>query len=149
MCIRDRSCDDQLALFDTTSLQLVASIAIPAVKRVSWSPDNSMVAVCDGSTVRLLSKELAQLCAVTEKMRVKSCVWDEHGVLLYSTLSQIKYCLPSGECGIVRSLDEPVYMAAYRKGSVFAFTRDAVVVQIEVDPTEYLFKVIVKRWCEA
>lgn len=135
------SCEDQLVLFDTTSLQVVGNIAIPVVKRVSWSPDNTMVAVCDGNTVRVLNKELVQLCAVTEKMRVKSCLWDEHGVLLYSTLSQIKYCLPSGECGIVRSLDEPVYIAAFRKGSLFAFTRDAVVVQLEVDPTEYLFKV--------
>ena len=139
------ACEDQLVLFDTSSFQTVSMIAVSSVKRVDWSHDNSMVAVTSGSVVRILDKELKQLCVISEKMNIKNCVWDERGVLLYATLSQIKYCLPSGEKGVVRSLDEPVYIAAYRRGVVFAFTRDAVPVQIEIDPTEYLFKVVAEE----
>ena len=104
-----------------------------------------MVAVTSGNMVRILDKELKQLCVISEKMSIKNCVWDEHGVLLYATLSQIKYCLPSGEKGIVRSLDEPVYIAAYRKGAVFAFTRDAVPVIYDEDQEFEIGKAVLLR----
>lgn len=32
------------------------------------------------------------------------------GVLVYTTLNHIKYCLPNGDHGIIRTLDVPVYL---------------------------------------
>jgi coatomer protein complex subunit alpha (xenin) len=40
---------------------------------------------------------LNQPQTVHETIRVKSAAWDDAGVLLYSTLNHIKYCLPNGE----------------------------------------------------
>jgi coatomer protein complex subunit alpha (xenin) len=31
-------------------------------------------------------------------------------VLVYTTLNHIKYCLPNGDHGIIRTLDVPVYL---------------------------------------
>ena len=31
-------------------------------------------------------------------------------MLIYTTLNHIKYCLPNGDSGIIRTLDVPVYI---------------------------------------
>jgi hypothetical protein len=36
------------------------------------------------------------------------------GVLVYTTLNHIKYCLPNGDHGIIRTLDVPVYLTRVR-----------------------------------
>ena len=36
------------------------------------------------------------------------------GVLVYTTLNHIKYCLPNGDHGIIRTLDVPVYLTKVR-----------------------------------
>lgn len=41
---------------------------------------------------------------------LQSAAWDDHGVLVYTTLNHIKYCLPNGDSGIIRTLDVPVYI---------------------------------------
>ena len=92
-------------------------------------------------TVYILSKTLAMVCLVKESLRVKDIMWDERGVLLYSTLSQLKYLLASGERGVVRSLEDPVYLTCIRGNTLYAFTRENTIVKLRIDPTEYLFKV--------
>lgn len=120
---------------------MLGSLVLSGVKRVQWSPDGAQLAVMTAHNVFLLSKELSLLCSAKEKMRVKDVLWEEHGVLLYSTLSQVKYLLPSGESGIVRSLEDPVYLVCARGTTLFAFSRENALVKLQIDPTEYLFKV--------
>ena len=92
-------------------------------------------------TVYILSKTLTMVCLVKESLRVKDIMWDERGVLLYSTLSQLKYLLTSGERGVVRSLEDPVYLVCIHGNTLYAFTRENTIAKLRVDPTEYLFKV--------
>ena len=79
---------------------------------------------------------------------MKDVLWEEHGVLLYSTLSQVKYLLPSGESGIVRSLDEPVYLVAVSGRVVKAFTRKGELISFAIDSTEFMLKVGVAARCD-
>ena len=132
--------DHQLVLFDTASFQMLGAASLPGVKRVVWNADNSLLAVLSATGVRILTKDLKQLGAVTEKRRVKDCIWDERGAVLYSTLSQIKYLLPSGESGVVRSLEEPVYLICLRGSVLHVFNRESAMQKLEIDATEYLFK---------
>ena len=48
---------------------------------------------CDSELRRIL----CVLRAVHETIRVKSAAWDDSGVLVYTTLNHIKYCLPNGD----------------------------------------------------
>jgi coatomer protein complex subunit alpha (xenin) len=41
---------------------------------------------------------------------MQSAAWDDNGVLVYTTLNHVKYCLPNGDNGIIRTLDVPVYI---------------------------------------
>lgn len=41
------------------------------------------------------------------------------GVLVYTTLNHIKYCLPNGDHGIIRTLDVPVYLTKVRLQALY------------------------------
>jgi coatomer protein complex subunit alpha (xenin) len=83
---------------------------------------------------------LKQTSQIHETIRIKSATWDDSGVLLYCTLNHIKYALPQGDNGIVRTLDQPIYLTRIKGKKLFALDRDGKVREIIIDPTEYRFK---------
>ena len=72
------------------------------------------------------------VCAVHETIRVKSAAWDDTGVLVYTTLNHIKYCLPNGDSGIIRTLEVPVYITRVSGSSLHCLDRDGKTRQIQV-----------------
>ena len=139
--------EDRICLFELQSRRVVAELAGVPVKYVVWSPDGSHVALLGKHAVVLADRELTQICSVSETVRVKGGAWDEHGVFLYATLNHIKYVLPtaSGESGIVRTLEAPVYAVEARGGVLYALDRDTRVKAIAVDATEHTFKLALAR----
>ena len=71
---------------------------------------------------------------VHETIRVKSAAWDDTGVLVYTTLNHIKYCLPNGDSGIIRTLEVPVYITRVSGSSLHCLDRDGKSRQIQVSP---------------
>ena len=70
--------------------------------------------------------------AVHETIRVKSAAWDDNSVLIYTTLNHIKYCLPNGDSGIIRTLDVPVYITKVFGNIIYCLDRDGKNRQIQV-----------------
>ena len=54
--------------------------------------------------------------------------------------NNLKYLLPSNEQGVVVSLDEPIYLIASKNTVLYGMNRQQKMVQIEINPTEFLFK---------
>lgn len=67
-----------------------------------------------------------------ETIRVKSAAWDDSGVLVYTTLNHIKYCLPNGDSGIIQTLDVPVYITKVFGNVIFCLDREGKNRQIQV-----------------
>ncbi|KAJ1729506.1 hypothetical protein LPJ61_003488 [Coemansia biformis] len=132
-------------LYDVQTRQSVAEISAAPVKYVAWSADMSTVALLCKHTITLATKQLEQLCQVHETIRIKSAVWDESGVLIYTTLNHIKFALPKGDTGIIRTIDNPVYLSRVQGGDVHCLDREANVSVIKIDPTEYRFKLALQR----
>ena len=63
---------------------------------------------------------------------MKSAAWDDSGVLVYTTLNHIKYCLPNGDSGIIQTLDVPVYITKVFGNVVFCLDREGKNRQIQV-----------------
>jgi coatomer protein complex subunit alpha (xenin) len=61
-------------------------------------------------------------------------------VLVYSTLNHLKYCLPNGDSGILRTLDVPLYVTRVAGGVVHALDRDGKARALQVDMSEAGFK---------
>ena len=79
-------------------------------------------------------RDRGALCVVHETIRVKSAAWDDNSVLIYTTLNHIKYCLPNGDSGIIRTLEVPVYITRVSGSSLHCLDRDGKTRQIQVSP---------------
>lgn len=133
-------------LYDIQQKKQLAELAVTGVKYVVWSTDGLHAALLSKHNVTIVSKSLEQVSTLHETIRIKSAVWDDTGVLLYSTLNHIKYTLMNGDNGIVRTLDQTVYLVRVKGKSVYCLDRAAKPKVITIDPTEYRFKMaLVKR----
>ncbi|KAI3962511.1 hypothetical protein MKW92_032009 [Papaver armeniacum] len=83
----------------------------PFVKYVVWSNDLETVALLSKHAIVIASKKL-------------SGAWDDNGVFIYTTLNHIKYCLPNGDSGIIRTLDIPIYMTKVSGNIIYCLDRD-------------------------
>ncbi|WFD33779.1 hypothetical protein MCUN1_000596 [Malassezia cuniculi] len=127
-------------LYDIQQARVAAEIASAGVKYVVWSADGSSVALLSKHAVTLTDKTFSKSHVVHETIRIKSAAWDSTGVLLYSTLNHIKYALPQGDTGIIKTLEQPVYLTRVVGNIVNCLDRNACPRTIAIDPTEYRFK---------
>ncbi|MCJ1342136.1 hypothetical protein MMC31_000316 [Peltigera leucophlebia] len=135
-----------VALYDIQQKKQLAELAVTGVKYVVWSSDGLYAALLSKHNVTIVTKSLEQVSTLHETIRIKSAAWDDAGVLLYSTLNHIKYTLLNGDNGIVRTLDQTVYLVRVKARSVYCLDRAAKPEILEVDPTEYRFKLaLIKR----
>ncbi|WYZ43068.1 hypothetical protein EsH8_VI_000767 [Colletotrichum jinshuiense] len=133
-------------LYDIQQKKSVAELAVNGVKYVVWSNDGLYAALLSKHNVTIVTKTLEQVSTLHETIRIKSATWDDAGVLLYSTLNHIKYTLLNGDNGIVRTLDQTVYLVRVKGRNVYCLDRAAKPKVLNVDPTEYRFKLaLVKR----
>lgn len=133
-------------LYDIQQKKSTAELAVSGVKYVVWSNDGLYAALLSKHNVTIVTKTLEQVSTLHETIRIKSATWDDAGVLLYSTLNHVKYTLLNGDNGIVRTLDQTVYLVRVKGRNVYCLDRAAKPRILQIDPTEYRFKLaLVKR----
>lgn len=135
-----------VVLYDIQAKKNLAELAVNGVKYVVWNAECSHAALLSKHNVTIVDRTLTQISSLHETIRIKSATWDDTGVLLYSTLNHIKYSLLNGDNGIVRTLEQTVYLVKVRGRNLLALNRAAKPQVIQIDPTEYRFKLaLVKR----
>lgn len=130
-------------LYDVQQQRALAQLLVPAsggVRYAYWSPDMSHLALVCKQSMVLTTKKLVQKCLITETTPIKSGAWDESGVFVYATLTHLKYALVQGDHGIIRTIDEPLYVCHVRGATVWALDRRHTATAVAIDPTEYRFK---------
>jgi len=139
--------EDRAVLFEVQSRRVLGEITAPKIKSVVWSPDGSKVAILCKYGVVIADRQLEQLCSISDNVRIKSGAWDVSSsggtaseLFVYTTLNHIKYCLPSGDTGTIRTLDQPVYAMRATKDQLFCLDREARPRVISIDTTEARFK---------
>jgi coatomer protein complex subunit alpha (xenin) len=135
-----------VVLYDIQAKKNLAELSVNGVKYVVWSSDGLHVALLSKHNVTIATKNLEQVSTLHETIRIKSAIFDDTGVLLYSTLNHIKYSLMNGDNGIVRTLEQTVYLVRVKGRNVYCLDRAAKPKILQIDPTEYRFKLaLVKR----
>ncbi|XP_050376939.1 coatomer subunit alpha-1-like [Argentina anserina] len=132
--------EDRVFIFDLPQRTVLGELPTPFIKYVVWSNDMESVALLSKHAIIIASKRLVHQCTLHETIRVKSGGWDDKGVFIYSTLNHIKYCLPNGDSGIIRTLDVPIYITKVSENTIFCLDRDGKNKAIVIDATEYIFK---------
>ncbi|XP_059622164.1 coatomer subunit alpha isoform X1 [Phlebotomus argentipes] len=131
---------DYVTLYDVQQLVVIAQVKISKCRYVVWSPDMSHVALLGKHTVNICNRRLESLCNILENTRVKSGAWDDSGVFIYTTSNHIKYAITNGDHGIIRTLDLPIYITKVKGTQVFCLDRECRARVMNIDPTEYKFK---------
>ncbi|XP_047324554.1 coatomer subunit alpha-1-like [Impatiens glandulifera] len=137
--------DDKVVIFDLQQRLILGDLQASFVKYIVWSNDMESVALLSKHAVIIANKKLVHQCTLHETIRVKSGAWDDNGIFIYTTLNHIKYCLPNGDSGIVRTLDVPIYISKVSGNNIFCLDRDGKNQVITIDATEYLFKLSLLR----
>lgn len=126
--------------YDVQQRKELSEITVNNVKYVSWSSDGQYLALLSKHTITIANKDLELITAMHETIRIKSAAWDDSGVLLYSTLNHIKYTLLNGDNGIIKTLENTLYITKVTQKQVFCLNRAGQVEILTIDPTEYRFK---------
>mmetsp|Transcript_31101 Transcript_31101/g.73309 ORF Transcript_31101/g.73309 Transcript_31101/m.73309 type:complete len:1289 (+) Transcript_31101:192-4058(+) len=140
--------DDRAVLFEVQSRRVLGELTAPKIKSVVWSPDGSKVAIVCKYGVVIADRQLEQLCSVSDNVRIKSGAWDcspssdgtASNLFVYTTLNHVKYCLPSGDSGTIRTLESPIYAVRVVKDQLHCLDREARARVIAIDTTEARFK---------
>ncbi|KAG5518110.1 hypothetical protein PMAC_003296 [Pneumocystis sp. 'macacae'] len=127
-------------LYDIQQKSTINQLPISQIKYIVWSNDGEYVALLGKHTVTIATKLLKQVCSLYETIRIKSACWDDSNVLVYSTLNHIKYTLLNGDNGIIRTIDQPIYLVRVKGKTVYSLDRNSKLKFINIDPTEYNFK---------
>eukprot|EP00056_Hartaetosiga_gracilis_P009451 m.135948 g.135948 ORF g.135948 m.135948 type:complete len:1206 (+) comp13130_c0_seq2:266-3883(+) len=131
---------ENVSLLDVQQGRMLSTITTSRVRYAVWNSDMSRVALLCKHSIVVCDKKLHQICVIYETIRVKSAAWDASGVLVYTTLNHLKYALPNGDSGIIRTLDDPIYITKVKDGNVFCLDRNVKAAVLRIDPTEYKFK---------
>ncbi|KAG8146581.1 putative Coatomer subunit alpha protein, partial [Naja naja] len=99
----------------------------------SQNPDGELA-------IMICNRKLESLCNIHENIRVKSGAWDESGVFIYTTSNHIKYAVTTGDHGIIRTLDLPIYVTRVKGNNVYCLDRECRPRVLTIDPTEFKFK---------
>jgi len=137
--------EDKVVIFDLQQRIVLGELQTPFVKYIVWSNDMESVALLSKHAIVIANKTLAHQCTLHETIRVKSGAWDDNGVFIYTTLNHIKYCLPNGDSGIIKTLEVPIYITKISGNTIFCLDRDGKSRTIVVDATEYIFKLSLMR----
>ncbi|CDY42637.1 BnaC01g00490D [Brassica napus] len=137
--------EDKVVIFDLQQRLVLGELQTPFVRYVVWSNDMESVALLSKHTIIIASKKLVLQCTLHETIRVKSGAWDDNGVFIYTTLNHIKYCLPNGDSGIIRTLDVPIYITKVSGNTILCLDRDGKNRAITINATEYIFKLALLR----
>ncbi|KAL3514715.1 hypothetical protein ACH5RR_027432 [Cinchona calisaya] len=137
--------EDRIVIFDLQQRIVLGELQTSFVRYIVWSHDMESVALLSKHSIVIADKRLVHRCTLHETIRVKSGAWDDNGVFIYTTLTHIKYCLPNGDSGIIKTLDVPIYISKIYGNTIFCLDREGKNRPIIIDSTEYIFKLSLLR----
>ncbi len=137
--------EERISLFDIQQRKAVAEVTVPPVKYVVWSADGSHVALIAKHQIAICTRKLEQLCSNHDTIRVKSGAWDGNDIFYFTTLNHLKYLLPNGDSGIIRTLEVPLYLASANNGVLHCLDREGKVKKLVIDATECHFKLCLHK----
>lgn len=126
--------------YDVQQRKELGELSVTNIKYASLSNDGQYIALLSKHTVTIATKDLELVTLMHETIRIKSAAWDDSGVLLYSTLNHIKYTLLNGDNGIIKTLENTLYIAKVAANKIYCLNRAGQVETVAIDPTEYRFK---------
>lgn len=109
-----------ICLLDHNSKKIVQeSNEITDFKFIVWNNTMTYAAIIGQKSITIINKNMEICFKIKENSTIKSAVFDEQGVLFYSSYFHVKYCLVSGLTGIIKSTENTFYLMMVYNSTVF------------------------------
>lgn len=131
---------DKLHLYDFEQQLIIAEVSAVGIKHVFWSDDMSLAALIGKHSAQIVNNRLEPICSLHETVPIKGGAFDDMGVFIYTTLSHMKYCLPNGDTGTIKTLKSPLYILRVKSNAIYFMDREGQAKLSYIDATEYKFK---------
>lgn len=128
-----------IILYDVVRRREVSMRSIGGIKMAIISPDRRRVAFIASSSVTISSIDLSRASTFHDGSKIKSGVWHEN-FFIYTTKTHVKYFLPKGDSGIMRSINFKAYLAVVLDKHLICITNTNDIRRLDVDLTECRFK---------
>lgn len=87
-----------------------------------------------------MSKGFKKVARIQETLKVVHGFWTKENIFVYSTFNHIKYVLPNGDKGILRSIKDMEYPVGIVGDNLFSFDIENSLNKVVVQKEECLFK---------
>lgn len=132
--------DEKVYLYDREKRETISSLPAFGTKFAIWSDDRTRIALIGRHHIFIASNELVPQCTIQESVRIKSGAFDNQGIFIFTTLSHMKYCLPNGDSGTIKTLESPIYIVKINQNAVHYLDREGNAKKMLIDITECKFK---------
>ncbi|KAH0785747.1 Coatomer subunit alpha-3 [Histomonas meleagridis] len=131
--------NETVYLFDTMRRNIVATRSIPDIRFIYLSNDKKLVSFIGLYSITISTIDMNNVMTYYDGSRIKSGAWSD-GFFIYSTNTHIKYLLPNGDNGIIRSLNERLYITFITDKQVICLNSNNEIRKIDIDLLECKFK---------
>jgi len=142
--------DDCIFMYDLAARKVIDEMTLPeasVVKQIHWSSSMGHFVVITSKQIYMMTKQFELLYSLKEASKIKSGCFDENDTFIYSTATHLKYMFAS-KCqtsGTFKSIEQPLYVGFFMKNQVYTFTRSGALEVVEVNNTDYLFKMALQK----
>jgi len=136
--------EDRVLSFDTGARRVIGEVQVSKVKFAIWSADRSHCALVGKYSIAVVTKNMESVTTINDTVRIKSGQWSSsnngNDLFVFATSNHIKYLLKTGDVGIIRALDDPVYLTQVVGNSLYSLDREGRQKVLQLDLTEAEFK---------
>lgn len=113
--------NEVIGLVDANSKKIVNELnEISELKNVVWNSNMSQAGLVGKNSIYLINKNFEIVNKMRENSSIKSCCFDENGILFYTTHFHIKYFLADkGLSGIIKSIKTTNYLMMVHNTKLF------------------------------
>lgn len=87
-----------------------------------------------------MNKSFKKVARIQEASKIIHGFWSKENIFVYSTYNHLKYVLPNGDGGILRSVRDIRYPVAWTDAGIHAFDGDNLLAKFDANKEECLFK---------
>ena len=134
--------EGRLVYYDFVSKKEIGQIEddFSHLKRLAWNRRKSFFVIQNGKWLLVFDKRLKLRARRKEDSPLVSWLWTEDNFLLFNTYSHLKYLLLNGESGVIKSLDQRMFLLGKQGDSLITVDLEENIDETDLDFTDLELK---------
>lgn len=125
---------------DRKTIEDIQEFNLNGLKSCQWNKDSRFCVLQCRKDIYLMNKVFKKVARIPETNRILHGFWTKDNFFVYSTYNHLKYLLPNGDRGILRSLPDVQFPVGMIDNTVFTIGIDNLLSKQLVSKSECLFK---------